>query len=133
MNKKNDIGLLLLRTGIAFTMLIYGITKLTNGIGYIEDALSAIGLPSFIAWGVYIGEILMPILIIAGIRTRLAGAVFAINCIVAILLMQLPYVFKLNENGGWQIGLIFIYAIFGIAMFYTGGGRYAVSRANRWD
>lgn len=133
MNSKQDIGLLLLRVGIAFTMLIYGLTKAVYGVSYIEDALRAVHLPAFIAYGVYVGEILMPVLIIVGFKTKFAGAVFAMNCVVAILLMQLPYVFKLNDNGGWAIGLIFIYAVFGLALYFTGGGRYALSRGGRWD
>lgn len=133
MNTKQQTGLFLLRVSIAFTMLIYGISKLTFGIDYIKDLVSQFGLPTFISYGVFIGEILAPILIIIGFRTKLAGLVFAVNCFVAITMDRLPDVFSLNEHGGWAIGLIFIYMMFGLALFFTGAGKYALSTQNKWD
>lgn len=133
MNIKQHIGLFTLRTSIAFTMLIYGITKLINGIEFIKDLLTQYGLPHFIGYGIYIGEIIAPILIIIGFRTKLAGLIFALNCLIAILMVQLPNVFKLNEFGGLAIGPIFIYMMFGLAIFFTGAGKYALSTNNKWD
>jgi putative oxidoreductase len=133
MNTKTHAGLLTLRVSIAFTMLIYGITKLIFGNDFISSLLEQYGLPSIFSYGVFVGEILAPILIIIGFRTKLAGLVFAINCLVAILMVQLPNLLKLNETGGWAIGLIFIYMMFGIAMFFTGAGKYALSTKNKWD
>jgi putative oxidoreductase len=133
MKSKLDIGLLLLRTSIASTMLVYGITKLINGVSFISGLLSDYGLPSFLSYGVYIGEILAPLLIIIGYRTKLAGLIFAINCLVAILMVQLPNFFTLNEFGGWYVGPIVIYFVFGLAMFYTGAGKIALSHTNKWD
>lgn len=133
MNKTQNIGLLILRISIAFTMLIYGITKFINGIDFIKDLLVQYKLPSFLGYGIYIGEILAPILIIIGFRTKLAGLVFAINCLVAILMVQLPNLLKLNEFGGWAIGPIFIYMMFGVALYFTGAGKYAVSTNNKLD
>ncbi|QQX75270.1 MULTISPECIES: DoxX family protein [Aequorivita] len=133
MNTKQHIGLLLLRVSIAFTMLIYGISKLNFGIEYINGLLEHYGLPTFLGYGVFVGEIIAPLLIIIGFRTKLAGLVFAINCFVAILMDRLPDVLSLNEHGGWSIGLIFIYMMFGLAMFNTGSGKYALSTNNKWD
>lgn len=133
MYKKQHIGLLILRISIALTMLVYGITKLIFGIDFITSLLNQYGLPSFIGYGVFIGEILAPILIIIGYRTKLVGLVFAINCFVAIVMVQLPNLLKLNESGGWAIGLIFIYMMFGITLFFTGAGKYALSIKNKWD
>lgn len=133
MYKKQHIGLLILRVSIALTMLVYGITKLIFGIDFITGLLDQYGLPSFIGYGVFIGEILAPILIIIGYRTKLVGLVFAINCFVAIVMVQLPNLLKLNESGGWAIGPIFIYMMFGIALFFTGAGMYALSTKNKWD
>jgi putative oxidoreductase len=114
-------------------MLVYGITKLINGVSFISGLLSDYGLPSFFSYGVYIGEILTPLLIIIGYRTKLAGLIFAINCLVAILMVQLPNFFTLNEFGGWYVGPIVIYFVFGLAMFYTGAGKIALSSTNKWD
>jgi putative oxidoreductase len=133
MKTKQHIGLLIIRIGISFTMLIYGITKLIYGIDFINDVFTQHGLPSFFGYGIFIGEIIAPILIILGFRTKLAGLVFAINCLAAILMVQLPNLLKLNEFGGWAIGPIFIYMIFGVALIFTGAGKYAVSVNNKWD
>ncbi|MFD2824659.1 DoxX family protein [Lacinutrix iliipiscaria] len=133
MKTKQHIGLFILRVCIAFTMLIYGITKLIHGIDFIKTLLTEFGLPSFFGYGIFIGEVIAPILIIIGFRTKLAGFVFAINCLVAILMVQLPNILKLNEFGGWEIGPIFIYMIFGIALIFTGAGKYGISTKNKWD
>lgn len=133
MKTKQHIGLLLIRVSIAFTMLLYGISKLNYGINYIHDLLEQYGLPTLLGYGVYVGEVIAPVLIIFGFRTKLAGIVFAFNCFVAILMDRLPDVFSLNEHGGWAIGLIFIYMIFGVAMFFMGAGKYALSTNNKWD
>ena len=95
MKSKLDIGLLIIRISIASNMLIYGITKLINGVSYISSLLSDYGLPNFLSYGVYVGEILAPLLIIIGYRTKIAGLVFALNCLVAILMVQLPNFFNL--------------------------------------
>lgn len=133
MKSKLDIGLLLLRISIASNMLIYGITKLMNGVSFISSLLSDYGLPNFLSYGVYVGEILAPLLIIIGYRTKIAGLVFALNCLVAILMVQLPNFFSLNEFGGWYVGPIVIYFIFGLAMFFTGAGKIALSSNKKWD
>ena len=133
MNTKQNIGLLILRVTIALTMLIYGITKLIFGIDFIKDLFTIHGLPSFLSYGIYIGEIVAPILIIIGFRTKLAGLIFAFNCFIAIIMVQLPNLLKLNEFGGWSIAPIFIYMIFGISLIFTGAGKYAISVNNKWD
>lgn len=133
MNHKQHIGLFLLRTSIALTMLIYGITKVIFGNGFINSILLDKGLPQFLGYGVYVGEIIAPLLIILGVRTKLVGLVFSFNCIVALILAQLPNVFSLNPYGGWAIGLLFIYIVFGIALFFSGAGKYAISTKSKWD
>ena len=133
MRTKQNLGLLLIRVSIAFTMLVYGITKLIYGIDFIKALFITYGLPSFLGYSIFIGEIIAPIMIIIGFRTKLAGVVFAYNCFAAILMVQLPNILKLNEYGGWAIGPIFIYMLFGIAVFFTGAGKYAVSTKSKWD
>lgn len=133
MNTNQHIGILILRVSIAFTMLIYGITKLIIGIDYISDLMAQFGLPSFLSYGVFIGEIIAPILIIIGYRTKLAGLILALNCLIATLMSQLPNLLKLNAFGGWEVGLLFIYTFFGISLFFTGAGKYSMSTKNNWD
>jgi|TARA_B110001452_G_C15174775_1_gene408229 hypothetical protein len=56
MNKNTNLGLLILRIAVGGLMLLHGIAKL-NGVSNIEEMSSAIGLPAFLAYGVYITEI----------------------------------------------------------------------------
>lgn len=133
MNRNVDTGLLLARIAIGFPMLLYGIGKVAHGIGFIQQVLVDKGLPAFFGYGVYVGEVIAPLLLLLGWRTRLAAAVFAVNCITAVLLVQNTLIFSLNENGGWAIELLMIYALIAASLSFTGGGRYAVSTKNKWD
>ncbi|MGG5576924.1 DoxX family protein [Myroides sp. C15-4] len=133
MNTKLNTGLLLSRIAIGFPMLFYGIGKVVHGIGFIQHVLVEKGLPAFFGYGVYVGEVIAPLLLLLGWRTRLAAAVFAVNCITAVLLVQSSLIFSLNENGGWAVELLLLYALMAVSLFFTGGGKYALSTSNIWD
>ena len=133
MTVQNNTGLFIIRTIIGFSMLIYGITKVINGIDFIKGLLTNIGLPAFLGYAVFLGELVAPLLIIIGFRTRLASLIFAFNCLTAILLTQTSDIFKLNPNGGWAVELLAIYMFVTIGFFFTGGGKYALSTKNKWD
>lgn len=68
-----DIGKLILRVSIAGLMLFHGVFKLFNGIDGIKGLVTQSGLPEFLAYGVYFGEIVFPILIIIGLYTRISS------------------------------------------------------------
>jgi putative oxidoreductase len=96
--------------------------------------LGAFGLPAFVGYGAYIGEVVAPLMLIAGKWTRLAGLVVAINMLGAIILVQRDKVAALNQGGGWAIELEMLFLLGGIALFLLGAGRYSVSRGiGRWD
>lgn len=134
MRKNNDFGLLILRLAVGFLMLFHGIAKLGGGLEFISGMLEGKGLPGFIAYGVLIGEILAPLLIIIGFRTRIGALLLAINCFVAVLLVHTADIPKLNEQtGGWALELIGLYFFGSLALFFTGGGNLAASKNNKWD
>lgn len=133
MKNRTDVGLLMIRLIIAGPMLLYGIGKILHGVDFIKEMLADVGMPAFIANGVYAGEIIAPILIIIGFRTKLAGLVFAFNCLTIILLSQTQNILTLNEFGGWAIELLAIYMVVTGALFFTGAGKYAVSIKSKWD
>ena len=60
-------------------------------------------LPSVLAYGVYIGEIVAPILLIVGIWTRLAALVIVINMVVAVVLALMPHLFEISNTGGYAL------------------------------
>lgn len=129
-----DSGKLLLRLTIGALLLFHGIAKLRNGVGFLAEPLSSVGLPAFVAYGVYVGEVVAPLLLIAGKWTRLAGLVVAFNMLSAILLARRDGIAALNQGGGWEIELEMLYLLGGIAIFLLGSGKYAVSKGvGRWD
>jgi putative oxidoreductase len=79
----DDAGKLLLRVTIGVLVLLHGIFKLSAGVGFIGGMLAKAGLPGGLAYLVYVGEIVAPLLLIAGFWTRAAAGVIVINMIVA--------------------------------------------------
>ncbi len=127
-----DLGLLISRITIAGLMLFHGVAKLSNLNG-IKNMLTAAGLPEVMAYGVYITELIAPLLIIIGFRIRLASIVFFFGMIVAMLLAHSENMFALSKTGGLAIELLLLYAFGALVFFFTGAGKYAVSTANKWD
>ncbi|MEL1254549.1 DoxX family protein [Flavobacterium sp. DGU38] len=133
MRKNNDFGLLILRITIGLLMLLHGLAKFGGGLEFISGMLVEKGLPGFFAYGVLVGEILAPIAILIGFRTRLAALIFAFNCLVAVLMAHSADIFKLSEHGGWALELLGLYFFTALALFFTGGGKLAVSKSSSWD
>jgi putative oxidoreductase len=130
----DDTGKLILRLTVAVLMLLHGIAKIKNGIGWMEGPLGAIGLPAFIGYGVYVGEVVAPLFVIIGKFTRLAALVIAFDMVMAIIVAQRDKVFALNQGGGWAIELEMLYMLGAVAIFFLGSGRYALSKGvGKWD
>ncbi|WP_405411124.1 DoxX family protein [Maribacter sp. Asnod1-A12] len=130
--KQNDIGLLILRVTIAGLMLFHGVAKL-SGIDPIKGMVSNIGLPEFLAYGVYLTELIAPITILIGWRTRIASVLFFFGMIAAMLLAHADTIFAISIMGGLENELILLYAFGALTIFFTGGGKYAVANKNQWD
>lgn len=133
LDRNVDLGLLILRLSIGILMLLHGISKLIHGVGFIEQTVVGAGLPSFVAYGVYVGEIITPLLIIFGYGTRIASAIFAFNMVVAVGLAHCADIFTLSEVGGWALELQGLYFFAAVALIFTGGGKYALSKKHLWD
>ncbi|RRD60774.1 DoxX family protein [Tannerella forsythia] len=133
LNKNVDAGLLVLRLSLGILMLLHGLAKLTHGAEGIGQMLSAAGWPSWIAYGVYIGEIVAPILIILGYATRMAASVFLFNMVVAVAMVHAGDIFALGNTGGWAIELQGLYLFGALTLMFTGAGKYALSQKNWWD
>ncbi|WP_413724847.1 DoxX family protein [Sodalis sp. RH16] len=124
----SDAGKLLLRLTFGILVLFHGYAKTQNGVGWIAGLLQTHGLPGFIAYGAYIGEIVAPIMIIVGFLTRLAGLVFAFNLLVATLLVGLDHFFKVTEVGAWALETEALYFFGGLAIMLIGPGKYAIMK-----
>ena len=121
-----DIGKLILRFSIAALMLFHGFSKLFNGIDGIKFLVTNAGLPEFVAYGVYMGEVVFPILIILGLFTRISSLFFALTIVFAIFLAHSSELFVLEETGGLLIELPLIYLLASISIMFIGAGKYSL-------
>lgn len=122
----DDSGKLLLRAVLAILLLFHGFSKLSGGIGPIIGMVEKAGLPSVLAYGVYIGEVVAPLLILAGVFTRPAALVVAINMVVALLLAHTSQFFTMGATGGWALELQGMYLAAALAVALLGAGRYSL-------
>ena len=127
-----DFGKLLLRLAVGGLMLFHGIHKLFAGIDGISGRLVAKGFPGFIAYGVLIGEVVAPILIIFGILTRPAALVIALTMVVAWLMVGMGKTGMLDKTGAWAIESLVYFFIAALAVAFLGAGRYAVAGNSAW-
>lgn len=132
MDKNKNLGFLTVRLSIGIMMLLHGIAKLIGGIDPIQEMVVAKGLPAFLAYGVYVGEVIAPLLILIGYRTRLAALVFILNCI-GIIWFGNHSVFGLDAYGGWGAELPGLFLFAALSLCFTGAGKYALSTDNKWD
>ncbi len=123
----NDLAKLLLRLSVGIMILFHGLDKIINGIGGIKHLVTSAGLPEFFAYGIYIGEIVMPIFIIIGAYARVASAVVALNMAVAIFLAYGGAIFSLGKHGAPVFELPFLYLVMSIVIFILGSGKYALN------
>lgn len=125
----DDAGKLVLRAALALILLFHGVSKLTGGIGFVGDMLAKAGLPAFLGYGVYVGEVVAPLLLLIGLFTRPAALAVAINMVVAVLLVHTSQLFTLNETGGWALELQGMFFIAALSVALLGAGRYSVGGA----
>jgi putative oxidoreductase len=126
--QSDDTGKLILRLLLGALMVLHGIAKLTSpeGVNAIGGMLAAKGLPAFIAYGAYVGEVLAPVMIILGVFCRIGGLLVVANMIVAVSLVHAQQIFTLGKQGGWALELQGFYLFCGLALYFLGSGKFAV-------
>src|SRR5210317_107164 len=115
----NDaMGKLVLRLTVAILMLFHGVAKIIHpgSLEFIGNSLTAIGMPSAVAYGVYVGEVIAPLMVLIGFHSRLGGLLIVVNMIFAILLAHPGDIFSLTKHGGWALGLQGFYLFGGLAI-----------------
>ena len=122
----DDLGKLLLRVVLAVLLLFHGVSKLIGGIGFVAGMLEKAGLPAAFGYLVYVGEVVAPLLILAGLFTRPAALVVAINMVVALLLAHTAQFFTLSDTGGWALELQGMYLGGALAVALLGAGRHSL-------
>lgn len=123
-----NTGKLILRVTIGVLILFHGIAKLRNGIDPIGGLLEASGLPVFFKYGAYIGEVLAPLLLIAGYYARIGAWLIAVNMLFAIGLVFWGQVFAIDaQTGALAIETEYLYMFSAIALALIGPGRYSIN------
>ncbi|GAB6387794.1 DoxX family protein [Stutzerimonas marianensis] len=121
-----DIGKLVLRVSVGLMMLLHGIAKLQSGVGGIAGMLAGKGLPEFLAYGAYLGEVVGPILVIIGLFTRVGALLMIGNMLVAIALAHMAELFTIGQMGGWALETQGLFLFGSVAIALLGAGRLSV-------
>ena len=120
-----DIGKLVLRLTLGGLMIMHGVAKIFSGVGGISGMLQGIGLPGFIAYGAFIGEILAPLLVILGWYARVGALVIVVHMLAALYLVHQNDLFGLGRGGGWAIELQAFFLFTALAVALIGPGRFS--------
>lgn len=122
-----DTGRLILRFCVGGLMLFHGLAKIMHpgSLDFIGGMLGANGLPAMLAYGVYIGEVLAPLMVIVGYQARVGGVLIVINMVLAIFLAHSGDFFSLTEHGGWAVELQMFYLLSALAIVFLGSGKLA--------
>ncbi|BBL26114.1 MULTISPECIES: DoxX family protein [Comamonas] len=116
-------AMVLLRITLAVLMLFHGWAKISKGVGGIESLVMKAGLPGWVAYGVYLGEVVAPLLMLVGLWVVPAAIVMAISMLFALFLVHTGQFLGLHPTGGWALELQAFYLVCAIvvAMGYSKG------------
>ena len=126
MTRSDDTGKLILRLALGILILLHGVAKISSGVSGVGGMLASHGLPSALAYLVYVGEIVAPVLLIIGLYTRPAAWIIAINMVVALWLVHMKDLFVIGKTGGWALELQGMFLFGAIAVALLGAGRFSV-------
>lgn len=121
-----DIGKLVLRLTLGILLILHGVAKIFGDIGWLTGMLQKIGLPGFFAYGVFIGEVLAPLLVILGFYARIGALIIAVNMLVAIWLVHMNELFTIGKTGGWALELQGFFLFVALSVALIGPGRFSV-------
>ena len=101
-----DLGKLIVRLMVGVLILFHGVHKVLNpgSLDSIRKMLISANLPSLLAYGVYLGEIVGALMVILGTYSRIGGLLIAGNMLFALGLAHRAQVFSLTntEAGHWN-------------------------------
>ena len=124
----DNLGKLLLRLTIGGMLLLHGIYKLQHGLGTIRGMLHAHHLPEVLAYGVYLGELVAPLMLILGIYSRIWAGVILINMGMALWLTNFKGMTSLGAFGAWGAQSVMFFLLGALTIILIGSGKYALKQ-----
>ncbi len=128
-----DIGILVLRLTLGFSLFLNGWGKVLHGIDFQMGILASNGIPGFFMYFVYVSEVLAPVLLALGLFTRLSAVSIVATMVTVMYVLPVPF-FGLNQFGGWSMELQLLYLAIAAALCFFGSGRFRVydTGRNHW-
>lgn len=125
---QHDLGRLVLRVTLGILVLLHGIAKLKGGMAPIIGMVEGAGLPGELGYAVLLGEVVGPLMLIAGFHARIGAALVAANMVVAIALVHMGELTHLGPAGGWALELQGMFLATAVAVLFLGPGRFSVNQ-----
>lgn len=125
---QDDLGRLVLRVSVGGLLLLHGVHKLLFGIAPIKAMVVAHNIPEAVAYGVYLGEILGPAMMVLGLFARIGAGLVVINMVMAVVLGGMASIAKLDPNtGGYLLELEALYLFGALGVLMLGAGRLSIA------
>lgn len=132
-----DFGKLVLRLTVGLLLLFHGVHHVLTGIDPIRNMITAQGWPGWLAYGIYVGEVLAPILVVLGVLTRVGGGLIVLDIILSVALAVVNKnvgPIALGPDGGYILELEALFLFSGLAVALLGAGRLSIGGIHgRWN
>ena len=123
-----DLGKLVLRLTLGILVLLHGVAKLKGGVEGLMPMVQGVGLPPWVAYGAYIGEVVGPVMVILGLFTRTGAFFIFVNMVFAVMLAHRAELFMLDKQGGYALELQAMFMFTALALMLMSPGRIAITR-----
>lgn len=129
MKASEDVGKLILRVAVGGLLIFHGIDKIIHSehaLGFLAKGLAAKGLPDVMKYGIYVGEVAAPALLILGFFTRLSALAVAGTMGMAIWIGHGHELLALGDHGGWAPELAAFFLLGALSIALLGPGSMAL-------
>ena len=124
--RTEDTGKLVLRLTIGGLLFMHGLAKVRDN-SFVQNEVLDAGLPAFVAYGVFVGEIVAPLLLIIGVFTHTAALLVVTDMLFALALVHPPDFGTVTPTGAWGIETPLMFLLGAATIALIGPGRFAVA------
>jgi putative oxidoreductase len=124
--RTDDTGKLVLRLTIGGLLIMHGLPKIRDN-SFVQNLVVDAGLPAFVSYGVFVGEIVAPVLLIIGLFTRTAALLVVTDMLFALWLVHSPDFGTIAPTGAWAIETPLMFLLGAATIAMIGPGKFAVA------